>query len=223
MVGERNPTLRAHAGVEASLALFRRNFDSGLTYDWIPTTFANSDSVDLVLASATGVWCVPNSPYASTEGALLAIQHARQRGKAFLGTCGGFQHALMEYARNVLGRDAAHEEMQPLASEPLIAKLACSLLGAKAKVIATSQQGLAEILGGIESIEEFNCNYGVNQARQVIFEGSELVFVAHDEMGQVRAFRLTNHPFFVGTLFQPERRALEHGLHPIVRAFLQAA
>jgi len=223
IVGERDLAKRAHAGIEASLALFGRDFGGGLVYDWISTALVTPDTIDRVLGDATGVWCAPGSPYSSTAGALLAIQHARQRKKAFLGTCGGFQYALMEFAQNVLGRDAAHQETEPSAPEPLIAKLSCSLLGAKARVIATAQHGFAEILGGTESIEEFNCNYGINVAIQAIFEGSDLVFAAHDEAGQIRAFRLANHPFFVGTLFQPERRALGEGLHPIVRSFLQSA
>lgn len=223
IVGERDLTKRAHAGIEASLELFGREFGADFAYDWISTALVTPDTIDRVLGDATGVWCAPGSPYASTAGALLAIQHARERKKVFLGTCGGFQYALMEYAQNILGRDAAHQEIEPLAPEPLIAKLSCSLMGTKAKVIATDQHGFAEILGGKESIEEFNCNYGVNVAIQAVFERSDLVFVAHDEAGQIRAFRLASHPFFVGTLFQPERRALEEGLHPIVRSFFQSA
>jgi len=148
IVGERDLAKRAHAGIEASLALFGRDFGGGLVYDWISTALVTPDTIDRVLGDATGVWCAPGSPYSSTAGALLAIQHARQRKKAFLGTCGGFQYALMEFAQNVLGRDAAHQETEPSAPEPLIAKLSCSLLGAKARVIATAQHGFAEILGG---------------------------------------------------------------------------
>ena len=154
---------------------------------------------------------------------MRAIRDARERRKAFLGTCGGFQHALMEFARNVLGRGAEHQEMNPSATEPLIAKLACSLTGARERVIASPHHGFADILGSAESIEEFNCNYGLNAAHWEIFAGSDLVFVAHDAAGQVRAFQLAGHPFFVGTLFQPERRALGGGLHPVVRAFLGSA
>ena len=50
-----------------------------------------------------------------------------------------------------------------------------------------------------------------------------ILIVAHDEAGQVRAFRLKSQPFFIGTLFQPERRALAGSLHPIVRTFFLAA
>src|SRR3954467_2254810 len=56
-------------------------------------------------------WCVPASPYRSMQGALRAIQFARENRRPFLGTCGGFQHALIEYARNVLKlSDADHAE-----------------------------------------------------------------------------------------------------------------
>ena len=45
---------------------------------------------------------------------------------------------------------------------------------------------------------------------------------AHDAPGEVRALELDGHPFFVGTLFQPERAALRGVVPPVVRAFVQA-
>jgi CTP synthase (UTP-ammonia lyase) len=223
IIGERDPAIRAHQGIEASLALFHRDVDPRLSFSWVNTVTVTAGTVDAVLKDATGIWCAPGSPYESTAGALLAIRHARCAKKAFLGTCGGFQHALMEFAQNVLGHEAEHQEMNPAAREPLIMKLSCSLVGAKGNVIATSPERFAGLLGGPESIEEFHCNYGFNGDLAGIFQGSDLAFVAHDESGQVRAFRLEHHPFFVGTLFQPERRALGGSLHPLVEAFLCAA
>ena len=223
LIGDRNPAVRAHQGIEASLALYQRNVDADLRYEWVGTAAISTDSVGALLGDATGVWCVPASPYESTEGALLAIRHARETGKAFLGTCGGFQHALMEFARNVLGRDAEHQELNPAAANPLIMKLSCSLVGATGRIIATAPERFATLLGGRESTEEFHCNYGFNGDLAGAFAGSALVFVAHDETGQVRAFRLENHPFFVGTLFQPERRVFTGSLHPLVHAFFSAA
>lgn len=223
LVGDRDLAKPAHAGIEASLELYRRDADSCLAYDWVSTRSMDTGSLPGVLRGATAVWCVPGSPYESTAGALNAIRHARTEGKAFLGTCGGFQHALIEYARNVLGRAAEHQEMTPTAKDPLIVKLRCPLAGAKGKVIATGSGNFASFLGAEASVEEFNCNYGFNEEFGDIFRGSELTFIAHDESGQVRAFRLTGHPFFIGTLFQPERRALAGSLHPVVRAFLSSA
>jgi CTP synthase (UTP-ammonia lyase) len=220
LIGERDPDKKAHQGIEASLRLFRQDVDPRFEYEWIPTASITMTSVRKALGDATGIWCVPGSPYENTAGALLAIKHARTERTAFLGTCGGFQHAIMEFARDVLRCEAEHQELTPAAREPLIAKLSCSLIGAKGKVIATSPELYP---GAVEAVEEFNCNYGVNDDLTDRFRGSDLAFVAHDELGQARAFRLAGHPFFAGTLFQPERSALAGSLHPVVRAFFKAA
>ena len=42
------------------------------------------------------------------------------------------------------------------------------------------------------------------------------------ETGEVRAIELDGHPFFVATLFQPERAALKGELAPLVVAFVAA-
>jgi CTP synthase (UTP-ammonia lyase) len=54
-------------------------------------------------------------------------------------------------------------------------------------------------------------------------EKAGLCFSGFDEAGEVRALELPSHPFFLGTLFQPERSALQNQPHPIVQAFVQAA
>jgi CTP synthase (UTP-ammonia lyase) len=223
VIGERDLSKRAHAGIEASLALFRQNSEPDLTFRWMPTNILTTEATGEILKTATGIWCAPGSPYADTEGALRAIRHAREQRIAFLGTCGGFQHALMEFSQNVLGYSAAHQELDAAAVDPLIVQLSCSLVGAKAKIVTTPGSRFAGILDGAETVEEFNCNYGLAPTFVPLFAGSKLEFVAHDEAGQVRAFHLTTHPFFVGTLYQPERRALTGNLHPLVRAFLGQA
>ena len=56
----------------------------------------------------------PGSPYVSTEGALAAIRYAREADVPVLGTCGGFQHIVLEVARDLLGYpDVGHAELDP--------------------------------------------------------------------------------------------------------------
>ncbi len=78
-----------------------------------------------------GLLVAPGSPYESMEGALAAIRVARSRGVPLLGTCGGFQHVVLEFARHMLGvADADHAEYEPYASSTLfITPLSCSLAG----------------------------------------------------------------------------------------------
>ena len=58
--------------------------------------------------------------------AIAAIRFARESGRPFLGTCGGFQHALLEHAESIWGVDAANAETNPEATDPVIAPLACA-------------------------------------------------------------------------------------------------
>jgi CTP synthase (UTP-ammonia lyase) len=127
----------------------------------------------------------------------------------------------MEYAEDVLHRSAVHQELNPDAEAPLIAKLSCSLAGVSAKVIVQAGSAYAHLLGSLNSVEEFNCNYGVAPQFESLFSGTDLEFVAVDEVGQPRVFWHRAHPFFVGTLFQPERRSFSGMIHPLVYALLE--
>jgi CTP synthase (UTP-ammonia lyase) len=223
LIGERDPQKRAHAGIEASFARYRGPHVDVLPFRWLPTASIPAGYPAAVLEHAAGVWCTPGSPYEHTAGALAAVRFARERKRAFLGTCGGFQHALMEYGAAVLGLQAAHAELSSEAADPLIMKLQCSLAETRATVVAEPAGWYARLVGGARTTEEFNCNYGLSPGFEPGFAGSEIEFVARDEEGQVRVFRHTQHRFFVGTLFQPERQALRGEVHPLVAAFLDAA
>jgi hypothetical protein len=98
--------------------------------------------VALRLASFDAIWCVPGSPYRNMAAALLMIGTARREGIPFLGTCGGFQHALIEYARDVAGiEDAEHAESSPSARHLVIEPLSCSLVGAEGAILPLPEPG----------------------------------------------------------------------------------
>ena len=49
-----------------------------------------------------------------------------------------------------------------------------------------------------------------------------MIFGAHDQDGAPRSLELTDHPFFLGTLFQPELAGDGTRAHPVIRAFADA-
>ncbi|MCX6922759.1 MAG: hypothetical protein NT154_06030, partial [Verrucomicrobia bacterium] len=175
------------------------------------------------LFSFGGLWCVPASPYHSMDGALLAIRHARESCVPFLGTCGGFQHAVIECARNVLGwADAEHAETVPSAARAVISLLECSLVETSGVVRFFPGSRIAAAYGVSEATERYRCRYGLNpEFRSVLFAGP-LRATAEDENGEVRAMELESHPFFVATLFQPERAAFAGRPPPLVVALVRA-
>jgi CTP synthase (UTP-ammonia lyase) len=73
------------------------------------------------------------------------------------------------------------------------------------------------------TVEEYHCNFGFYPDYYSMLESGELKVSGVDADGDVRIVELSEHPFFVATLFQPELSALEDRTHPLVRAFIKAA
>jgi CTP synthase (UTP-ammonia lyase) len=146
-------------------------------------------------------------------------------GRPFLGTCGGFQHAVLEYARNVLGLPSArHAETSPDATTLVISRLSCSLVEKSGRVVFPDGSKLREVYGTADAIETYHCNYGLNPAyERKLFDEPGLRVAARDEAGEVRSLELVGHPFFIATLFQPERSGLRGEEHPLVTEFVRAA
>lgn len=223
LIGDYNPDVKAHIAIPQAIALAARLVPCRAEAIWLPTPSLEGDVVDR-LAHFDALWCVPASPYQSMEGALFAIRYAREHGVPFLGTCGGFQHALLEYARNVLGlAEADHAETNPEAPLPLIAPLSCSLVEQNGAIFLKPHTRVAAMYGRLEIIEEYHCSYGLNPHYHALFEQRAMHITGFDSSGEARVFELVTHPFYFGTLFQPERSAFAGVAHPLISAYVQAA
>ena len=222
LVGDHDENVTAHRAIALALRLAAETLAQPLAFDWLATdAMPDADA----LARFDALWCVPASPYRSTHGAIRAIRFSRERSVPFLGTCGGFQHAVIEYARHVLGwADADHAEMAPGSECAVISALACSLVEVNDRVQLKPGSRIAAAYGGAATVEEgYHCNFGLNPAFGERLTGGPLRATAFDTQGEVRAVELDHHPFFVCTLFQPERAALRGLAPPLVVAFVQAA
>lgn len=220
LIGDFDSAVPAHQAIPVALRRSAEAAGVDVRQQWLPT--------DSIVAAAhlafDALWCVPASPYRSMDGALIAIRHARENDIAFLGTCGGFQHAIIEYARNVLGwRDADHAETNPDAERAVVAPLACALVEATDAVRLRPGSRIAAAYRALQAVEGYRCRYGLNAQFQGALLAGALRATAHDDNGEVRAVELDEHRFFVATLFQPERAALQGRPAPLVDAFVHAA
>jgi CTP synthase (UTP-ammonia lyase) len=222
LIGDYNVHAIAHQAIPESLRLAGEALGVEIEGAWTHT--ASLTDAPAMLEPFAGVWCVPASPYANMTGALEAIRFAREMGRPFLGTCGGFQHAVLEYARNVCGiADADHAETNPTAAQPLISPLSCSLVETSGEIQLGEEGILRRAYGRSRIVETYHCSYGLNEDFGSLLFRDGLFATAHDLSGQVRAVELTSHPFFAATLFQPERKALTGEIPPLVSAFLEAS
>jgi CTP synthase (UTP-ammonia lyase) len=220
LIGDYNPDVIAHQAIPVALQQAADALGLKVHLQWLETDTLSATSE---LQGFDGFWCVPASPYRDTDGALHAIRFAREQRRPFLGTCGGFQHAVLEYARNVLGwADAEHGELVPNAQRAVIAPLSCALVEASDTVRLAAYTRIADAYGTLDIHEGYRCRYGINpDFASALLEGA-LIPSGHDSAGDLRAVELLDHPFFVATLFQPERAALQGVTPPLAIALLKA-
>jgi CTP synthase (UTP-ammonia lyase) len=223
LVGDHDPAVTAHRAIPLALTLAATALDVTVEATWVGT--ASLDPEVTGLAHYHGIWCVPASPYQSMQGALNTIQMARVERIPFLGTCAGFQHAVIEYARSVLGLvEADHGETNPAGNTLVIAALNCALVETRGTVHLVAGSQLAGVYGAPSAEEGYHCNYGLAPQYAGLFDLPPLRIAARDrDDGGVRAIELADHPFFVATLYQPERAALNGTSHPLIKAFVSAA
>ena len=219
LLGEYDPAFAPHAATEAALRHSSLALSGHLASQWVST----ADVDESLLARASGVWVTPGSPYRSLERTLAAIRYAREHDLPCLGTCGGFQHIILEYARNVLNyTDAAHAEYDPYASRLFISELTCSLAGREMQLRFSAASRVAAWYGSTTAIEHYYCNFGVNPKYVSLVSSGNLKIVGCDAEGEVRVVEMPDHRFFVGTLYVPQMRSTPDAPHPLVTAFSRA-
>ena len=223
LIGDHDPAKAAHRAIPLALGHAAGPAGHLVDWAWVHTSTLLGD-VTAHLEMFDGVWCAPGSPYANTDGAIDAIRVARERGVPFLATCGGFQHALLEYAGAVWDVPSpAHAELDPSAPDPLIAPLTCALIEQSGAIRFEPGSRLLAIHDSGDAVEGYHCSYGLNPGCERRFATGRLRVAARDLAGDVRAVELDGHPFFIATLYQPERSGLEGRRHPLIAAFVDAA
>jgi CTP synthase len=221
LVGDYSEKVTAHRAIPKALELARAASGEDIAWTWVATRDLRDAPRDLEGYSA--LWAVPATPYENTEGAIAAIRWAREGGRPFLGTCGGFQHAIIEIARNVAGiANADHAEVNPEGVALVVTPLSCSLVEKTGTVHFEKGSLLASAYGASSATEGYRCNYGPNAAYRPALESAGLRFTSWDDGGDLRGAELGGHPFFCGVLFQPERAGLRGEVPPLVLAFVKA-
>ena len=199
VIGDRDTRLLTHRELDAELA----RMPPGVEAAWLPSPRAAE------AATADAIWVAPGTPYVDDD--------------AVLATCGGFQYLAMALARRA-GLPAASADADPEADDPLVAPLACSLVGEEREVSCVPGTRLAAICG-TDPFSGFHfCNFGLSPAHVAGLEAAGLVVSAHAPDAGVEGIELPSHPFLLATLFQPQVGALAgRPRHPLVAAFAAAA
>lgn len=223
IVGDYRPANPTHVATEAALEHAAAAAGVELDHRWVPTPRVAAGP-EAALRGVDAVLIAPGSPYESIDGALAAIEAARTGDLPLLGTCGGFQHVIVEFARNVLGSTGAgHEEYGPSTGSLFITALNCSLRGRQMSVTLVPGTLAASAYPTATTAERYYCDFGLNPACRDQIAGGGLTVSGVDQDGEVRIVELPGHRFFLATLFVPQTSSGPGHPHPLLSAFVTAA
>jgi CTP synthase (UTP-ammonia lyase) len=216
LLGDRDERLVTHRELVAATT----QLSDRVRLEWVGTDTAEARNT----TKADGLWVIPGSPYRDDSAVYTAIERARVSGQPFLGTCGGFQYAVIEFARNVAGiPTASHAETAPDALDRVVDRLSCSLVGQERTIRALPGTLLARLVG-LEPFIGFHwCNYGLAATYADLLSDHGLLVSARADDAGVEAIEVGDHRFFLATLFQPQVGSLAGmPLSPVIDAFIEA-
>jgi CTP synthase (UTP-ammonia lyase) len=233
VVGDFKPGYRGHAKTEEALGHAARALGVKLDPAWLSTVEIETAVTERALEAYDGFFLTPGTPYQSQAGALRTLRFARERGWPLLATCGGFQHLLLEVAINAAGiTDGQHGDYGTTGGTPVIVRVACPVadrapgaaaLSGRIRLTLRQPSQVFQLYGRGEIEEEFACNWELRSDLQPVLEKVGLRMVGFDGAGLVRVAEIADHPFFLGTLFQPQLSSTEAAPHPVIHAFCAAA
>ena len=239
----------AYASIDKSLEHCGAHLGVKIHQRWIDTTDMTDANVADRLAGLDGVIVPGGFGSRGVQGKIACVRHCRETRLPYLGICLGFQVAVIEFARNVLGiADATSTEFDPDSASAVISELpeqkkieglgGTMRLGAQdVKVTAGS---LASFLhGGKTSIHErFRHRYEVEPAWIERLEAAGMVFSGrHPDVPIMQILELPqiadagpdgdrpeiSHPYFVGAQFHPELTSRPLDPQPLFMGLVAAA
>jgi len=221
IIGDFNPASHTHIATNAAIGHAKAFLKLDLQADWIPTE-SILDNIASTTKNYKGFLIAPGSPYRSMAGTLEIIKYARLNNIPTLGTCGGFQHMVIEFARNVLNiKDAQHAEYDPYASKLVINPLSCSMKGQKLKINITGKQSQTYKIFNSDTIEEqYYCNFGLNPEFQSDIHNNGFKIVGSDASDEARILELEGHKFFIATLFVPQDNSTPDNPNKLITGFV---
>lgn len=208
---------------------------AAIDVEWVETTKIKTlEDAAKRLEGVDGIIVPGGFGARGAEGKILCIQHAREQNLPYFGLCYGFQMALVEFARTVIGlKNANSTEIDPETKEDVVDILPEQKekegLGGNMRLggqnIHIVKDSLAEKCYGSTQIRErFRHRYECNPKYIELFEKHGIVFSGKDPKHPImKILELSNHPFFVGVQFHPEFTSRPLSPQPLFKAFVDAA
>ena len=217
----------AYASIDKAIEHCGIHLNAAVELHWLDTSALDSAAkVAATLKDMDGIIVPGGFGQRGVEGKIRCVEHARTTKLPFLGICLGFQMAVIEYARNVLGlRDANSTEFDPATAHAFISELPDQkklegIVGGTMRLggqdVQLDPESFASKLYGATTVRErFRHRYEVEPNYIDALQSAGLHFsgrhTKHPIM-QVLELGASDHPCFIAAQFHPELTS--RPLHP---------
>jgi len=229
----------AYASIDKAIEHAGVHLDCDIDVEWIDTTdIENAADAGSVLDSLDAIIVPGGFGIRGVEGKIRCVEHARTQSLPFLGICLGFQVAVIEYARHVLGLQDAHStEFAANTPDSVIAELPDQkklegIMGGTMRLgaqdVALEPGSLVSFLhgGAIRIHERFRHRFEVEPAYIDRLQEAGLRFSGrhpdHPIM-QVLELPIETHPYFIGAQYHPELTGRPLAPQPLFMGLVAAA
>lgn len=200
---------------------------------WVDSEYLTKENIKEALAGVNGIIVPGGFGKRGTEGMVETARYARENKVPYLGICLGMQIAIIEFARNVCGLDAASIEFEPETKNPVI----CLLPGQEGieNVGGTLRLGsypcklkagskAREVYGKDEIAERHRHRYEVNNEYRDVLQnnGMTLSGLSPDDY-IVEMIEIKDHPYFLATQAHPEFKSRPDDPHPLFKGLIEAS
>ncbi len=198
---------------------------------WIESEeLENKENVEI---EADGILVPGGFGRRGTEGKIRAIEYARENNVPFLGICFGFQLAVIEFARNVIGWEDAnsgefasegHLVIDLLPEQKSIKELGGTMRLGEIEVTVVKDTLAYKLYGREKVYERHRHRYEVNPMYVDDLKRHGLVISGHSDGGRrVEIIEYPKNDFFIGTQFHPEFKSRPYSPSPIFVGFVKAS
>ncbi len=233
MIGKYIDLQDSYLSVNESLVHGGIRNDTGVEVIHLDAEAIERDGAEAHLKGLDGILVPGGFGDRGTEGKILASKFAREEKIPFFGLCLGMQIAVIDFARNVLGKEKANStEFDPDTPDPVIhimddqksvtEKGATMRLGAcpcrlKPGSFSRIAYDKEEVSERHRHRFEFNNSY-----REQMESAGLIVAGTNPDRDLVEIVEVQNHPWFVAVQFHPEFQSKPTKAHPLFAAFIEA-
>ena len=217
-------------------ALRHAGIHEGVKIDikWIHSVDVTEETADEIFKDIDGIIVPGGFGNRGIEGKILAAKYARENKIPYLGLCLGLQIAVIEFARNVLGKtDANSTELDPETTNPVI-----DIMPDQKNISdkgGTMRLGLYPCMlkdGSLakkaycadEVSERHRHRYEVNnEYRELLTDAGMIISGTSPDGHLVEMVELKDHPWYVATQAHPEFKSRPNRPHPLFSQFIAHA